>query len=90
MNRYKLTVSRHLQAMVVDKKKLRMDFTIPNIVGIPTVSITFLFGLFKFLEGSVFGALLSVVITVMSGIYMYFKIRGQQLDNRKKKLRLTT
>lgn len=71
----------------MDKRTKKMEFTIPNFLGIPASVLTFLFGVFKLLEGNIMGGLLSGLVAIMSGIYLYFKIRGQQLDNQKKSLR---
>lgn len=68
-------------------KRRKMEFTIPNFLGIPASIVTFLFGVFKLLEGNVMGGLLSGLVAIMSGIYLYYKIKGQQLDNQKKSLR---
>lgn len=62
-------------------------FSIPSIVGIPTYAISILIGIVEAVQGSLTGGALSVVMTILGGIYMFKKIQGQHLDNVKKKLR---
>jgi hypothetical protein len=70
-------------------KRQRM-FEIPNALGVPAAILTFFIGLFKFFEqGDIMGVIISGLVSLLTGIYLYYKIKGQQLDNQKKNLRLS-
>lgn len=72
----------------MDKQRKKMEFAIPNALGIPASVLTFAYGVFKLLEGNIMGGLLSGLVAILSAVYLWYKIRGQQLDNQKKNLRL--